>query len=159
MNEGVLHCIDNMAHEHTTAHVVTESASALGMSDRLRLHEADAYDDDLPSTLAPGVEFDFMFIDLGAANRVEGFMEAWWPRVRPEGGMVMVHSTLTNALSRGWLERMREKGRSEPAPPYGAFETMSLLEPHKMFQNSVTLFQKRGGPYGRYDEPVHTKFP
>ena len=54
---------------------------------------------------------------------------------------------------------MREKGRSELAPPYGAFETMSLLEPHKMFQNSVTLFQKRGGPYGRYDEPVHTKFP
>ena len=159
VNEGVLHCIDNMAHEHTTAHVVTESASALGMSDRLQLHEADAYDGDLPSTLAPGVEFDFMFIDLGAANRVEGFMEAWWPRVRPEGGMVMVHSTLTNALSRGWLERMREKGRSEPAPPYGAFETISLLEPHKMFQNSVTLFQKRGGPFGRYDEPVHTKFP
>ena len=34
-----------------------------------------------------------------------------------------------------------------------------VLEPHKMFQNSVTLFQKRGGPFGRYDEPVHTKFP
>ena len=159
VDEGVLHCIDNMAHEHTTAHEVTRSASELGMSDRLQLHEADAYDADLPSTLAPGVEFDLMFIDLGAANRVEGFMEAWWPRVRPEGGMVMVHSTLTNALSRGWLERMREKGRSEPAPPYGAFETVSLLEPHKMFQNSVTLFQKRGGPFGRYDEPVHTKFP
>jgi hypothetical protein len=148
-----------MAHEHTTAHVVTRSAAELGMSDRLQLHEADAYDGDLPSVLAPGVEFDFMFIDLGAANRVEGFMEAWWPRVRPEGGMVMVHSTLTNALSRGWLEKMRERSRSEPAPPYGSFETMSLLEPHKMFQNSVTLFQKRGGPFGTYDEPVHTKFP
>ena len=159
VNEGVLHCIDNMAHEHTTAHVVTRSAAELGMSDRLQLHEADAYDGDLPSVLAPGVEFDFMFIDLGAANRVEGFMEAWWPRVRPEGGMVMVHSTLTNALSRGWLEKMRQRSRSEPAPPYGSFETMSLLEPHKMFQNSVTLFQKRGGPFGTYDEPVHTKFP
>ena len=79
-------------------------------------------------------------------------MEAWWPRVRPEGGMVMVH-TLTNALSREWLERMRKRGA-------GAVSELdvSLLEPHKMFQNSVTLFQKRG-PYGRYDEPVHTKFP
>ena len=98
-----------------------------------------------------------MFFDLGAANRV-GFMEAWWPRSgRGRHGDSSQHAA--SALSRGWLERMREKGRSEPAPPYGAFETMSLLEPHKMFQNSVTLFQKRGGPYGRYDEPVHTKFP
>jgi hypothetical protein len=89
------------------------------------------------------------------------YIEAWWPRVRPEGGMVMVHSTLTNALSRGWVERMRERchGAEWGQPPYGHFETLSLLEPHKMFQNSVTIFQKRGGPYGRYDEPIHTKFP
>ena len=83
--------------------------------------------------------------------------------------MVMVHSTLTNSLSRGWVERMREKchgggGGAEqrgeqPPNVYGNFETLSLLEPHKMFQNSVTVFQKRGGPYGRYDEPIHTKFP
>ena len=39
------------------------------------------------------------------------------------------------------------------------YELLSLLEPHKMFQNSVTMFQKRGGALGRYDEPVHTKFP
>jgi predicted O-methyltransferase YrrM len=157
---GVLHCIDNMAHEHTTAHAVKGVAESLGMADRLRVHEADAFDPDLPSTLAPGTEFDLLWIDLGAAHRIEGFFEAWWPRVRPEGGMVIVHSTLTNALSRGWLERMRDVARAEPAPPFGAFECMSLLEPHKMFQNSVTMFQKRGGAFGApYHEPVHTKFP
>ena len=158
---GVLHCIDNMAHEHTTAHIVTAAADDLGLSDRLRLHEEDAFDPDLPSTLAPGTEFDLLWIDLGAANRIEGFFEAWWPRVRSEGGMVMVHSTLTNTLSRGWVERMRERSRGPERgePPYGPFDTMSLLEPHKMFQNSVTLFQKRGGPFDRYDEPIHTKFP
>lgn len=150
-----------MAHEHTTAHIVTAAAADLGLSDRLRLHQADAFDPDLPSTLAPGTEFDLLWIDLGAAHRMEGFFEAWWPRVRPEGGMVMVHSTLTNSLSRGWVERMRERcaGDGQGLPPYGRFETLSLLEPHKMFQNSVTIFQKRGGPYDRYDEPVHTKFP
>ena len=160
VDSGVLHCIDNMAHEHTTAHAVKGVAESLGMADRLRVHEADAFDPDLPSTLAPGTEFDLLWIDLGAAHRIEGFFEAWWPRVRPEGGMVIVHSTLTNALSRGWLERMRDVARAEPAPPYGAFECMSLLEPHKMFQNSVTMFQKRGGAFGApYHEPVHTKFP
>ena len=38
--------------------------------------------------MAPGAEFDLLWIDLGAAHRIEGFFEAWWPRVRPEGGMV-----------------------------------------------------------------------
>ena len=156
---GTLHCVDNMAHEATTADKVQEVADRLGMSDRLRLHVADAYDEDLPATLAPGVEFDMLWIDLGAANRIERFLENWWPRIRCEGGFALVHSTLTNALSRGWLERMREASRREPTPPYGAFDTMSLLEPHKMFQNAVTMFQKRGGVSGRYDEPVHTKYP
>ena len=160
VDSGRLHCIDNLAHEHTTAHAVKGVAESLGMADRLRVHEADAFDPDLPSTLAPGTEFDLLWIDLGAAHRIEGFFEAWWPRVRPEGGMVIVHSTLTNALSRGWLERMRDIARAEPGPPFGAFECMSLLEPHKMFQNSVTMFQKRGGAFGApYHEPVHTKFP
>ena len=160
VDSGVLHCLDNLAHEHTTAHLLVETAKKMGCADRLRLHNSDAFDPDLPSTLEPGVEFDMLWIDLGAAHRIEGFFEAWWPRVRAEGGMVVVHSTLTNALSRGWLERMRELARApEPCAAYGRFETMSLLEPHKMFQNAITMFQKRGGAFGRYDEPVHTKFP
>ena len=160
VDSGVLHCVDNLAHEHTTAHAVVETARKMRCVDRLRLHDVDAFDPDLPSTLEPGVEFDMLWIDLGAAHRIEGFFEAWWPRVRAEGGMVVVHSTLTNALSRGWLERMRDLARApEPSPVYGRFETMSLLEPHKMFQNAITMFQKRGGMFGSYDEPVHTKYP
>jgi predicted O-methyltransferase YrrM len=160
VDTGVLHCIDNMAHEHTTARAVMEVARKIHCDDRLRLHVADAFDPDLPSTLEPGTEFDLLWIDLGAAHRIDAFVEAWWPRVRDEGGMVIVHSTLTNALSRGWLEKMRALARQqEPSPSYGRFETLSLLEPHKMFQNSFTVFQKRGGAFGRYDEPVHTKFP
>lgn len=59
----VLH-LYKVAHEHTTAHIVTAAAEALGLSDRLKLHEADAFDPDLPSTLAPGTEFDLLWIDL-----------------------------------------------------------------------------------------------
>ena len=108
MDSGVLHCLDNLAHEHTTAHLLVETAKKMGCADRLRLHNSDAFDPDLPSTLEPGVEFDMLWIDLGAANRIERFLENWWPRIRCEGGFALVHSTLTNALSRGWLERMRD---------------------------------------------------
>lgn len=157
---GILHCIDNMVHAHTTAHVVTEVARKMGCASRLKLHQADAFNSDLPSLLEPGVEFDLLWIDLGAAHRIEAFMENWWPRVRPEGGHVIVHSTLTNALSRGWLEKMRDLSRSSEPSLYGKFEIISFLEPHKMFQNSITIFQKRGGMFGEeYHEPVHTKFP
>ena len=41
-----------MAHEHTTAHVVVETARKMRCGERLRLHVADAFDPDLPSTLA-----------------------------------------------------------------------------------------------------------
>jgi len=34
---SVLHCVDNMAHEHTTAHLVVEIAARLGLSDHLRV--------------------------------------------------------------------------------------------------------------------------
>jgi hypothetical protein len=154
VTSGVLHCIDNMAHQHTTAHVVKETAEKMNCGDRLKLHDRDAFDPDLPSTLEPGTEFDLLWIDLGAAHRcvcvspnpsmtvfpyktdtflsqshrIEQFMENWWPRVRPEGGHVIVHSTLTNALSRGWLEKMRELSRSDEQTQFGKFEIISFLE-------------------------------
>ncbi len=179
---GTLHCVDNMAHAHTTANAVAAAAKRLGLSDRLRLHEADAHDPDLPSLLAPKVEFDMLWIDLGAAHKTERFVRDWWPRVRSDGGIVVVHSSLTNAMSRGWVERARDhchsqrvraadgsverrsagperEGGASEFDELGEFETLSLLEPHKMFQNAVTVLQKRGGRFGRYDEPVLTKFP
>ena len=36
------------------------------------------------------------------------------------------------------------------------YETLSLLEPHKRYQNSVSIFQKRNGGWA---EPVHTMYP
>jgi len=169
--ESALHIVDNCAHEHTTAHLVADIATRLGIdaAKRLHVHTNDAFDVDLPMTLAPDVRyFDLLWIDLGAANRIEGFFEAWWPRVAV-GGFVLVHSTLTNALSRQWLERMRTLAKNNGVDPetntspFGPFCSVSLLEPHKMFQNSFSLFQKRSGGENftmeEYAERVLTKYP
>jgi hypothetical protein len=40
---GCLHCVDNMAHEHTTAHKVVEAAEELGLEAHLKLRVADAW--------------------------------------------------------------------------------------------------------------------
>ena len=57
---------------------------------------------------------------------------------------------------------MEQQGQAtvpqQPLPTGGrmVFETMSFREPHKMFQNSFSIFQKRGDGYG---EPVLTSYP
>jgi len=159
-----LHVVDNMAHEYTTAHLVTGDDE----DGILVFHDCDAFDEDLASTLASAIKFfDFMWIDLGAANRIDSFLKRFWFRVRP-GGYVAVHSTLTNSLSRAWLEKMRtlakNGGRNEDnlMSEYGLFSEMSFLEPHKLFQNSFTLFQRRDEhpiDSTKYAEPILTKFP
>lgn len=169
--EPQLHVVDNMAHAHTTAHLVKKCSEELNDDDEennfLVVHEADAFNPDLSATLAPGVQFDFLWIDLGAANRIETFLKNFWFRVKPSG-YVAVHSTLTNSLSREWLEKMRMLARNGgkkadgTVSEYGVFEIMSFLEPHKLFQNSFTIFQRRDAhpiDSSEYAEPVLTKFP
>jgi hypothetical protein len=161
--DGQLHIMDNMAHHATTAHLVQDIAAKLGNSERLHVHVADAFNFDLASTLAVPKKFDLLWIDLGAANRIAGFFDAWWSRVNENGGMVLVHSTLTNELSRSWLQSMRELARDREQQQnrgYGCFTEISFLEPMKMFQNSFTVFQRRGLAYDEeYQEPVLTKYP
>ena len=49
------------------------------------------------------------------------------------------------------------RGSDDADEPVGdGFATLSFLEPHKRFQNSVSVFQKR--PHG-WGEPVFTTYP
>ena len=216
---GVLHCVDDCSHAHTTAHRVQEAAERLGLALHLRLHICDAYGlaetfdaeagggaaadgaENFQTGGADGAEreeggeeddrlLDVLWLDFGAGvgGRLQSFLAAWWPRLRP-GGLLLMHSTLTNALTRRWLESMRDKAR--PPPPDGTaaadgaadgvadgaapeaaaaegseaatasplgdeFVELSFLEPHKCFQNSFSIFQRRPKGWG---EPVHTMYP
>ena len=99
--------------------------------------------------------------------------KGYWDLVDPNGGLVLVHSTLTNAASRDWLARMAqlsaggdttasaaaEAPTSALAQGYGPFEIMSLMEPHKMRQNSVTMIRRKGLSVREpYIEPIFTAF-
>lgn len=156
---GVLHCVDNLAHAGTTAHLLLGVAEQLGLEDSLRLHldDARAFVEESEETVPT---FDFVWLDglldfarpppggtLG--DGIDVFLSMVWPRVAP-GGFVLLHSTLTNSTVRRWLQNV--EGASWGPP--GA--VLSLLEPHKKFQNSVSLFQKR--PAG-YAEPTFSKLP
>ena len=154
----LLHCVDNMAHAHTTAHRVVDAAAELKLSEHLVLHEADAYA--LAAESSEPLDLIWLDFGIGIGGRLDSFLTAWWPRLRA-GGLLIVHSTLTNAVTRHWLEKMRARvGGGESASAGDAmrdeFRELSFLEPHKMFQNSCSCFQKR--PEG-YAEPVLTSYP
>ncbi|CAJ1378339.1 unnamed protein product [Effrenium voratum] len=60
--QGVLHCVDNFAHEHSTAPLLSRVAEKLGLQHRLRLHLDDgrAFLEE-SSELVP--HFDFVWLD------------------------------------------------------------------------------------------------
>ena len=113
---GVLHCVDDLSHKHT-AHRVQAAADELGIAHHLKLHVCDAYE--LATTFGEdGGEdddglLDLLWLDFERASRTARRLPgAWWPRVRP-GGLLLLHSTCTNALTRAWLENMRARQRGE----------------------------------------------
>ena len=96
---GVLHCVDDLSHEHTTADAVERVATELGIHRHLRIHVADAYDlaDTWPDSRG---DLGMIWLDFGAgtSSRLRAFLSAWWPRIKP-GGLLLVHSTLTNQVA------------------------------------------------------------
>lgn len=80
------------------------------------------------------------WIDLGAAHRLGGFFDGWWPRLCAAGGLVAVHSTLTNQLTRDWLERVRALPKG-PEGVMGDFEQVG----RPCAANGLLLFSAREG--------------
>lgn len=148
-------CIDNCQHQKETATGATAVANALGLRKYLRFLEADAFD------LALDEEIDLLWCDFGVGSRMVEFVSKIWTSIRP-GGFLACHSTLTNSRTREWLEAVRSSHRNEEVfsgiPP-GEFVELSLLEPHKRYQNSVTLIQKRSGELSsKFSEPIYSEY-
>ena len=171
-----LHVVDTCVHSHSTAGGVASIAASLALSPHLAFHAADAFHPDLPSTLQGPRLFDLIWLDVGAGTRLAELVQGWWPRLDPRGGIMAVHSTLTNQAGRSWLRAVQRAqaqavlvecadeidSEAAAALPLGFFEVISLLEPHKRFQNSVTLLRRRGGGAGGvalFKEPIYSKLP
>lgn len=131
---------------------------------------------------------DLLWVDFGVGARLEEFLRMYWRCVAP-GGLVVIHSTLTNEVTREWLERVRRgevnfadfdeesggagggssggdggsgggkkrkkgaTGGSGGGAGGGSVHHISLLEPHKRYQNAFTILQKRPEGWG---EPLYT---
>jgi hypothetical protein len=98
----------------------------------------------------------FLFFDQ---HRMRDFVSSAWKSLRP-GGFLLCHSTLTNENTRAWLEAIRARSDFQVTGiPPDEYVELSLLEPHKNFQNSVSILQKRNSSStGAYEEPIYSTF-
>ena len=147
-------CVDNCEHQKETATGATAVARALGLDKYMKFHRGDAFELDLDED-----SVDILWCDFGVGSRMKDFIASSWSCIRP-GGFLLCHSTLTNNNTREWLEAARaRKGQDATGIPPDEYVELSLLEPHKRYQNSISIFQKRKGRDGEaYKEPIYSQY-
>jgi predicted O-methyltransferase YrrM len=152
-NKSSLLCIDNCLHQRQTATGAGAVAKTLGLSEYLNFIMGDAYDMQFEQE-----SIDMLWCDFGVGSRMKDFAKGAWKAIKP-GGFLVCHSTLTNLRTREWLEAVRRRASEEETGlPEGEFVEISLLEPQKRYQNSVTILQRRRGPGGEFNEPIYSEY-
>ena len=128
----VLHCVDSFGGESSAADF-ERTAQQLGLDGVIHVHTSDwmSWERALPED----VTFDFLWWD--------GFQpqlfEPLWKRVARDGGLCVLHSTLSNHRNWAFVQELKLK---QATNAFRDFELLSLLEPHKWAQNSCTLLRK-----------------
>jgi predicted O-methyltransferase YrrM len=145
-------CIDNCLHQRETATGAGAVAKSLGLDSYLQFVKGDAFDMQFePESI------DLLWCDFGVGSRMKDFAISAWKAIKP-GGFLVCHSTLTNTRTRSWLEKIRNRcSEEETGIPDGEFVEISLLEPHKRYQNSVTILQRRKGSI-EFEEPIYSEY-
>jgi len=146
-------CIDNCEHQKETASGAVGVARTLGLDSYLEFLRGDAFDA-LDTHFSETESIDLLWCDFGVGSAMKEYARSVWKYVRP-GGFLCCHSTLTNRRTREWLENIRQQADEEyTGIPSGEYVEVSLLEPHKRYQNSITVLQKRI----RYEEPLYSEY-
>jgi len=147
-------CIDNCLHQKETATGAAAVARTLGLDPYMKFVRGDAFELELDDE-----SVDLLWCDFGVGSRMPEFVSKAWSSIRP-GGFLLCHSTLTNQRTREWLEAARaRKGEAETGMPADGYVEVSLLEPHKQYQNSVSIFQKRKGRDGKvFSEQLYSEY-
>lgn len=146
--------VDNCKHQKETATGASAVAKSLGMEDYMEFLQADAFELNLEEE-----SVDLLWCDFGVGSRMADFARKIWHSIRP-GGFLICHSTLTNRGTREWLESIRSnKEESVTGIPSDEVVELSLLEPQKRYQNSISILQKRKGIDSvDYAEPIYSRY-
>ncbi len=146
-----LYAVDDYSGAGSSAPKVLEVLEALDLRQLVSVHRGDfrGYGRRVEPAALP---LDFVWFDAGGLAEYVDFIAEYWPLINPNHGMLILHFTYWNIIQeRDGVERARlvsgsianELKRQQLAAGLKSiFEVMSLVEPHKTRQGSVTMVRK-----------------
>ena len=70
------------------------------------------------------------------------YLQQWWPRLKKDGGLMLLHNVIGNAADgKRWAIGSPRRVMQELFPDE-EYEFMTLIEPHKRYQGSVTMLRR-----------------
>lgn len=129
--------IDDLSDDASSASQVTQVLAELGLAERVTVINSDMRGavEHLPDAFRP---IDFAWVDAWDCLY---FFEHCWELIDPDGGIVVMHYLMTYPEGEAILRYIAESQRLRP----GEFEVLSLLESHKLRQNSITVLRRTSG--------------
>ncbi len=149
-----LHAIDDFSVESSSAGRVLEVLKTLGLDSLVASHEGDfrGFSRKMPRSSFP---LDFVWFDCGGPPEYVDFLNEYWPLINQDHGLLLLHYTYWNlTVNFEGVDHTKaicgsianEIKRQQMAAGFDArFEVLSLMEPHKTRQGSVTMVRKLAG--------------
>jgi len=146
-----LHAIDDFSGTGSSARLALDTLAKLGLADLVKTHEGDFRGMSQHISRAD-LPFDLVWLDAGAMADYVDFLAEYWPLISQDHGLLVVHysywtlgtdargETVKGLISGPVLNEIK---RQQAVAGLGArFEVLSLVEPHKTRQGSVSLIRK-----------------
>lgn len=146
-----LYAIDDHSLPGSSAPKVLEVIEALGLGAMVRPHTGD-FRGAGKSLNADALPFDFVWFDCGGLDDYIDFLDEYWDLISSNHGLLLLHYTywLVEQEKDGAVDRKLVAGsivneikrQQLTAGMNAAFEVLTLVEPHKIRQGSVTMIRK-----------------
>lgn len=143
--------IDNFSENGPHLDKLQTCVADMGLEAFLKLHQMDFQAFDAESVLEDEL-IDFIWLDCGHQLDYPALINKFWPLLEPDGGVMAIHYThvdidmdydgdvhklmITGAVANAIKKQQLTKQMSS------RFEYISLLEPHKFRQGSVSLIRR-----------------
>ena len=133
--------VDNLSLAGSSAGQVADVLAELHLDHLVTVVNRDLHEavEALPAHCTP---IDFAWVD---AWECLYFFDHYWELINPDGGLVAMHYLLTYPEGEAVLRYLKKFQQAHPTE----VEITSLLEPHKLMQNSVTLLRRTSGLVNR----------
>lgn len=137
--------VDNDSSSYSSSARVYQAAESAGLAGYLTRKNCDFRE--VAQVTRSAQHLDFAWFDCGGYQDYRDFLDLYWDHVEPRSGLLVLHYTLTVPSHERVLAELagqRDTGK------LGRFEMLSLLEPHKIMQNSLTLIRRCNGDPPRF---------